>query len=287
MIVSKKLRRQRELPTPIEKIYKFINILTGLQKISTAFWQFLFWFEKIQRRNGSLKTKNLKRLLNLNFTDVTNKTHSVGEYDLLYIAAKITKYPDYIALYKDKGDYLRTDRTCISFYNYDNAFDGLGGIWNAIYYDVAEWKDFYRERFAGVKYFIAPDYSLCGDINKIENLHRLFRARIVSIWLTLELNAVVIPNITYSNEEIFPNMLDGMENCEVVAFSTKGLRNNGKRLSLMKKALRYTVDNLPKLRTIIIYTLSKDDEKIYSWFSYAAQHDIKLIIPSNRSRRRV
>ena len=101
MIVSKKLRRQRELPTPIEKIYKFINILTGLQKISTAFWQFLFWFEKIQRRNGSLKTKNLKRLLNLNFTDVTNKTHSVGEYDLLYIAAKITKYPDYIALYKD------------------------------------------------------------------------------------------------------------------------------------------------------------------------------------------
>lgn len=233
-----------------------------------------------------MKTKNLKRLLNLNFTDVTNKIHSVGEYDLPYIAAKITKYPDYIALYKDKGDYLRTDRTCVSFYNYDAAFDGLCGMWNAIYYDVAEWKNFYRERFAGVKYFIAPDYSLCGDINKIENLHRLFKARIVSIWLTLELNAVAIPNITYSNEEIFSNMLDGMENCEVIAFSTKGLRNSCKKLSLMKKALLYTVDNLPKLRTIIIYTLSKDDEKIYSWFSYAVQHEIKLIIPSNRSRRR-
>lgn len=233
-----------------------------------------------------LLKKNLEKLLNLNFTEISNKTRSIDEYDLPYITTKITKYPDYIALYKDKGDYIRTDVTCVSFYNYDNTFDGPCGIWNAIYYDVEEWKDCYRNRFAGVKYFIAPDYSLCGDINKIENLHRLFRARIVSIWLTLELNAVVIPNITYSNEEIFPNMLDGMENCEVVAFSTKGLRNSSEKLSLMKKALRYTVDNLPKLRTIIIYTLSKDDKKIYSWFDYAVEHNIKLILPANRSRRR-
>ena len=122
---------------------------------------------------------------------------------------------------------------------------------------------------------IAPDYSLCGDINKIENLHRLFKARIVSVWLTLELNAVVIPNITYSNEKIFPYMLDGMENCEVVAISKKGLRNSCKKLSLMKKALKHTVDNLKKLRTIIIYMLSKDVEKIRSWFDYATRHDKK------------
>lgn len=36
-VSTKKLRRQRELPTLIEKMYKFIGILTGLQKISTAF----------------------------------------------------------------------------------------------------------------------------------------------------------------------------------------------------------------------------------------------------------
>ena len=153
-----------------------------------------------------------------------------------YVKAKITKYPDY---------------------------------------NIAELKNFYRNSFARVKYFIAPDYSLCGDINKIENLHRLFKARIVSVWLTLELNAVVIPNITYSNEKIFPYMLDGMENCEVVAISKKGLRNSCKKLSLMKKALKHTVDNLKKLRTIIIYTLSKDVEKIRSWFDYATRHDKK------------
>ena len=230
-------------------------------------------------------TKNLKKLLNLSFTDITNKTHAVGRYDLPYVTARINKYPDYIALYRDKGEYFLTDRTCVSFYNYDSVFDGFGGIYNAIYYDINELKDFYRNRFAGVKYFIAPDYSLCGDINHIENLHRLFRARIVSVWLTLELNAVVIPNITYSTEKIFPNMLDGMENCEVVAFSTKGLRNSRKKLSLMKKAIANTVDNLKKLRTIMVYTLSNDDEKIRSWFDYAVQHDIKLIIPANRSRK--
>ena len=231
--------------------------------------------------------KNLRKLLNLNFTDVTGKTYAVGKYDLPYITAKITKYPDYIALYDEKNNYRRTDKTCVSFYNYDVAFDGLLGIYNAIYYDVDELKSFYRDRFTGVKYFIAPDYSLCGDINHIENLHRLFRARIASVWLTLELNAMVIPNITYSEPKIFPNMLDGMENCEVVAFSTKGLRNNEKCLETMKNALKYTVDNLKKLRTIMIYTLSKNDEKIRSWFDYAVQHGIKLIIPDNRSRNLV
>lgn len=158
--------------------------------------------------------KDIKRLLNLNFTDVSNKSYSVGKYDLPYISAKITSYPDYIALYRDKCDYRRTEKTCVSFYNYDAAFDGINGIWNAIYYARSELKAYYLKRFEGVRYFIAPDYSLCGDINHIENLHRLFRARIVSIWLTLELGAVVIPNITYSTPKIFPDMLSGMEDCK-------------------------------------------------------------------------
>ena len=84
---QKKLRRQRELP-PIEKIYKFTSILTDLQK----------------------------KLLNLGFSDVTSKTYAVGEYDLPYVKAKITKYPDY---------------------------------------NIAELKDFYLNRFARVKYYRA------------------------------------------------------------------------------------------------------------------------------------
>lgn len=122
-------------------------------------------------------------------------------------------------------------------------FDGILGIFNAIYYDIDWLKNFYLERFKDIKYFIAPDYSICGDINHIENLYRMFKSRIVSVWLTLELKANVIPLITYSSEKIFSNMLDGMQDCEVVAFSTKGLRNNTKSLNMMQKALKYTVDN--------------------------------------------
>ena len=61
-------------------------------------------------------SKILKKLLNLSFTDITSKTYAVGEYDLPYVKAKITKYPDY---------------------------------------NIAELKDFYLNRFARVKYYRA------------------------------------------------------------------------------------------------------------------------------------
>ena len=230
------------------------------------------------------KLKNVKKLMNLNFTDVTNLTHNVGKYDLPYVNAKIKKYPNYIAMYNCPKEYHLTDRTCVAFYNYDETFDGLFGIYNAIHYDIRERKDYYRERFKDVKLFIAPDYSLCGDINHIENIHRLFRARVVSVWLTTELNATVIPNITYSIPKIFPQMIEGMEDCEVVAFSAKGLRNCIDDWKLLQEALKYTIDHLKKLRTIIIYTTSSNDNLTHNRFKYAEEHKIKLIIPDNRLR---
>ena len=52
----------------------------------------------------------------------------------------------------------------------------------------------------------------------------------------------------------------------------------------MKKAVEYTVDNLKSLRTVMVYTLSNDDAKIHSYFRYAVDHGINIIIPGNRSR---
>ena len=101
-----------------------------------------------------------------------NETRRVGEYDLPYILSSINMYPDFIALYGEFSKYKLTYRTCVAFYEYDQVFDGIKGIWNAIYHDIRKWQFYYLNRFAGVKYFIAPDCSLCGDVNKIENLHR-------------------------------------------------------------------------------------------------------------------
>ena len=59
-----------------------------------------------------------------------------------------------------------------------------------------------------------------GDVDVIENLYRAKKARVVSIWLTVELGAIVIPNITFPRVEDILLYLRGYENCTVVAFST-------------------------------------------------------------------
>ena len=129
------------------------------------------------------KKKNLKKLLNLGILDYTNQTSKFGEYD--------------------------------------KVFDGLYGLWNAIYYDVAELKEYYVERFKGVRFFISPDYSKCGDNHEIENQHRQFRSRIVAIWLTLNVGAVVIPLVSCADDKSMKYMLDGMQDCTTVAFNAK------------------------------------------------------------------
>lgn len=144
------------------------------------------------------KSRNLQNLINLNFMEFLGKTKMVGRFDLPYVVSKLTTYPDFIALYREPNKYNFTPRTCVAFYEYDRNFDGIHGLWNAIYFNLEKQKNLFQYRFTDVKYFIAPDYSLCGDIPLIENIHRVFRSRIVSIWLTMTLGKQVIPNITYS-----------------------------------------------------------------------------------------
>lgn len=137
-----------------------------------------------------------------------------------------------------------------------------------------------------MKYAIAPDYSQCGDIPRIENIYRLFKSRIVSNWLLLECNVIVIPNITYANDNYFDVMLDGMENVEVVAFSVKGSIKEKVERELLIKAIKYTVDNLNNLKKIIIYSVAINDGIILSLFEYASSRGIEIIIPNNILKKR-
>lgn len=99
---------------------------------------------------------DLKRKLNLNFLDVTNKTVCVGKYDLPKLYCDPDEYPDYLALYSQPCDYHKTKNTCVCFYNYDDSFDGRNGLYQAIYWDDTTRLKEFRERFKGVKYFISP-----------------------------------------------------------------------------------------------------------------------------------
>lgn len=232
------------------------------------------------------KKKNLKKLLNLNFVDITNNTYLIGKYDMPYVRCPDVVDIDYIALYSEVSNYRKTSSTCVCFYQYDNKFDGMNGLFNAIYYGDEKRLHKYKERFEGVKYAIAPDYSQCGDIPRVENVHRLFKARIVAIWLLIECGVLVIPNVTYANENYFDIMLDGMGETEVVAFSVKGSLASDAEKALLAKAVKHTVDNLKMLKKIIVYSVSTSDDKVLRLFEYAVSRGIKISIPGNLLRQR-
>lgn len=229
--------------------------------------------------------KELKNLLNLNYLDLTNKTHKVGKYDLPSIKCPAIYDLDYIALYKELKNYQKTPKTAISFYQFDKEFDGINGLGNAIWYNDKNRLKNFEKRFNNCKYFISPDYSQCGDIESAENIHRIFRARVVSLWLTFNIGAIVIPNITYSNKKSFEYMLDGLEECQTVAFSTKGIMKKSKEKDLLIAAIIKTVDTL-NLKSIIVYSVSIDREAILELFSYAINRNIEIIIPDNLLQHR-
>ncbi len=205
--------------------------------------------------------KNNPKLLNLNYLKYTNETYSCGPFDFPYITNVKVPTLDYIALYSDKREYHKTPNTAVAFYEYDNIFDGINGLFNAIYYDHQALINKYKERFKGVKYVISPDYSQCGDVQVIENLYRYFKAAIVSLFFILELDIEVIPNITYASKDYFPYMLNGIEDVEVICFSLVGSYKNLEQRELLSAAIDYCLIHLSNLKQIILYrdNLSNDD----------------------------
>lgn len=230
-------------------------------------------------------SKELENLLNLNYLDYTNKTNKVGKYDLPCLKCPALYNIDYIALYKELKNYNKTENTAVSFYQYDKEFDGINGLSNAIWYNDRKRLDFFKRRFENCPYFIAPDYSQCGDIENAENIHRIFKARVVAIWLTIEIGAVVVPNITYSNKKSFEYMLDGLAECKTVAFSTKGSMKKVEERKLLIAAITKTVDTLD-LKSIIVYSVSTNKDTILELFDYAIKRNIEVIIPDNVLKNR-
>lgn len=76
-------------------------------------------------------------------------------------------------------------------------------------------------------------------------------------------------------------MLDGMEDTNVVAFSVKGSMKKPKQKELLLKAIQKTVDSLPKLEKIVVYSVCSNDENVKKMFEYAISKNIEVIIPNN------
>lgn len=227
--------------------------------------------------------KDLKKLLNLQYMRLTNKTYAVGRHDLPELKCNTEVLPDFIALYNHPGDYHKTSNTAVAFYLYDDAFDGIHGLYNAIFHHDEKLLEVYKKRFAGVKFFIAPDYSQMGDVDDIENHYRIKKARVVSLWLTIELGAIVIPNITYPTIDSLWFYLNGLETCTVVAFSTMGYVGDAVEKAFLIEAVKKTVDTLP-LKTIVVFDICGDDAAVHEIFAYALAKGINVVVPDNNMK---
>ena len=92
-----------------------------------------------------------------------------------------------------------------------------------------------------------------------------------------------------SNELSLKYMLDGMQDCQIVAFNAKGPMGDPEQMKILKRSVCYTVDRLPALRSIIVYAASPNKEKVRTIFQYAVDHGIEIQIPDNmlQSRNRL
>jgi hypothetical protein len=230
--------------------------------------------------------KDLKDKLNLKFMDLINKTTCVGLYDMPRVLSPKHVNIDYLTLYSDRHEYNKINNTCVCFYEYDKVFDSKNSLFNAIYNNDINLLNKYKERFKDVLYFISPDYSMCGDIPESINIYNIFKSRFVSLGLTLLLDKLVIPNITYASRKSFTYMLDGLEECCVVAFSTKGSLKDKEQKELFLEAIKYTVDHLHNLKQIVVYDVSIDNYKTLELFNYPITKGIEILIPNNLLKTR-
>lgn len=113
----------------------------------------------------------------------------------------------------------------------------------------------------------------------------MLKARIVGIWFAMELGAVVIPFITVPTPESVGFALDGLEDCSVVAFSTKGYVNDPVERGTIKELVRLTVDTL-NLKAIVVYDVCSTNDAVDDIFSYAKEKGIEIVVPANALKER-
>lgn len=230
--------------------------------------------------------KNMVNLLNMNTMTLTNIEGYSGEYDFPNLFCDSTPNIDYLAMYSRPSEYSKHENTALCFYQYDKTYDGLNGLYNAIFYNKKPLLKQYKKRFKDIKIAIDPDYSIGQNFPKAENIYRMYKSRIVGLWLKYECGITVIPNLTYVDESYFPFMLNGIENTKSIAMSIVGVMNSIQTLRLFNKALKYAVDHLKNLKIIYAFTTNSDDEETKKLFSYAKKKEIQICIPDNMLKRR-
>lgn len=241
---------------------------------------------KVTNDDGDIvrKEKELRYQLNYGIADLLNRA-VINKDGLPIHHCDPVVYPDYIALNTEPAMFHLTPATALGFYSYDRTFDKMDGLYNAVYYHDKRLLARYKKLYAGIRFVIAPDYSLFDNIWLYENESRLLRIRVIMLWFVLEIGAIVIPNAVYLAIDKLPRYLSGFENCTVMCFSTKGQVRYARNRVRVKETVRYVVDHYP-LKTILIYSACGNDATSLKLFEYAVSQGINVRIVDNTLRRR-
>ncbi len=205
-----------------------------------------------------------------------------GKYDIPVVGYFGEELPDYLALYSNVGEYKKTSNTCVTFYQYDETFDSMNGLWNAIVHKNQRLLQHFKNRFSGVKFITCPDYSITGDMPLCMQIFNVYRSRVVAIWLRENCNCTIIPNLRFNNEKSYDYCFDGIAYNSVVCFSILGLCSKPVDVKNIINGLHETIIRI-RPKAIIVYG-ECTDSKFNMLFKECLDNQIVIIRPNSRRK---
>lgn len=224
------------------------------------------------------------RKRNLSFLNLVDRSLTTDdEYQFPELSCDIHMLPDYIAMSSQPHLFHNTSRTAVGFWEYDRRFNNPRGLTAALYWDDKKQLERYKQRFSGVKYIFTPDYSVVEDMPACLEYSYVYFSRIVALWLMTEVGTTVIPTVSASTIERLAVALLGLDNCNVIAISTKGYLRNSTEKGYLREMVRYVVDH-KQLDSIVVYDTCSSEDEVYDIFEYALEHNINIDVPLNSYR---
>ena len=190
---------------------------------------------------------------------------------------------DYIALFSDTSEYKKTENTAVCFYQYDHVFDGIHGLYNSIIYKDEKRLAKYRERFKGVKWIVAPDYSLFGDFPNALQIFNVYRSRVCVCWLASNTSAKIIPNVRWSFPFTFEYSFDGIMKGSNIAIGLVGLTKGNNNRLMFLEGFKKMVDTIQP-KAILVYGFVTESN-IEVLLGYAMERGIRIIVPHSKIDR--
>lgn len=187
---------------------------------------------------------------------------------------------DYLALYTDLKDYKRKN-TAVCFYQDDIYYDGIGGLFNAIYYKDEKLINKFYNRFKNNPIILETDYSLSGDVHLFENLFRKFKGHYVIDFMKREWNKIVIPQVSFVDKYTKKIILKTIKPSSVVCLSTKGMLKENSQLSLFNEIIDTLISDI-KPSVIYLYNVAVKSQMLKHQINRLKEANIKVIIPSNK-----